>query len=188
MLSSSLFTSSSCHILNASLTHFFALCAVIILCTLFAFIHFFSSFMHYFALLIFSTCILPLVLSIFCSLLILFCFPVYLPITILFHLISCASWSTIYSFAHLSTYHFLSPFLPCSVSGFSFHQFLILFSFSVFSFATLLSYTSPPLSFIHCYYLLPLLLTTFFPFIFLHPHFFSLPFYIYGTTYIWPFL
>ena len=101
-------------------------------------------FIHAFALLILSTCLRLLVLSIFCSLLILFCFPVHLHITILSHLISCASWSTCYSFAQLPTCHFLLPFLPSYFSGFSFHQIPILFTISVFNFATLLP--SPPLS------------------------------------------
>ena len=104
-------------------------------------------FIHAFALLILSTCLRLLVLSIFCSLLILFCFPVHLHITILSHLISCASWSTNYSFAHLPTCHFLLPFLPCYFPRFSFHQIPILFTISMFSFATLLLYTSPPPSF-----------------------------------------
>ena len=104
-------------------------------------------FIHAFALLILSTCLCLLVLSIFCSLLILFCFPVHLHFTILSHLISCESWSTCYSFAHLPTCHFLLPFLPCYFPGFSFHQIPILFTISMFNFATLLPYTSPPPSF-----------------------------------------
>ena len=84
---------------------------------------------------------------IFCSLLILFHFPVHLHMTILSHLISCASWSTNYSFAHLPTCHFLLPFLPCYFPGFSVHQIPILFTISMFNFATLLPYTSPPPSF-----------------------------------------
>ena len=106
------------------------------------FIHAFA-----FALLILSTCLRLLVLSIFCSLLILFRFPVHLHMTISSHLISCASWSTNYSFAHLPTCHFLLPFLPCYFPGFSFHQIPILFTISMFNFATLLPYTSPPPSF-----------------------------------------
>ena len=105
-------------------------------------------FIHAFALLILSTCLHLLVLSIFCSLLILFRFPVHLHITILSYLISCASWSTNYSFAHLPTCHFLLPFLPCYSPGFSFHQIPILFTISMFNFATLLPYTSPLPSFI----------------------------------------
>ena len=102
---------------------------------------------HAFALLILSTCLHLFVLSIFCSLLIIFCFPVHLHITILSHLISCASWSTYYSFAHLSTGHFPLPFLPCYFPGFSFHLIPILFTITMFNFATLLPYTSPPPSF-----------------------------------------
>ena len=95
-------------------------------------------FIHAFALLILSTCLRLLVLSILCSLLILFRFPVHLHMTILSHLISCASWSTNYSFAHLPTCHFLLPFPPCYFPGFSFHQIPILFTISMFNFATLL--------------------------------------------------
>ena len=102
-------------------------------------------FTHAFALLILSTCLRVLVLSIFCSLLILFCFLVHF--ISLYYLISCASWSTSYSFAHLPTCHFLLPFLPCYFPGFSFHQIPILFTISMFNFATLLPYTSPPPSF-----------------------------------------
>ena len=104
-------------------------------------------FIHAFALLILSTCLCLLVLSIFCSLLILFHFPVHLHMTILSHLISCASWSTDYSFAHLPTCHFLFPFLPCYFPGFCFHRIPILFTISMFNFATLLPCTSPPPSF-----------------------------------------
>ena len=105
-------------------------------------------FIHAFASLILSTCLHLLVLYIFCSLLILFCFPVHLHIfTILSHFISCASWSTNYSFAHLPTCHFLLPFLPCYFPGFSFHQIPILFTISMFNFATLLPHTSPTPSF-----------------------------------------
>ena len=54
MLSSHLFTSCSCHIFKCFLHTLFASCTVIILCTPFAFIYIFSSFMHllysYFAL------------------------------------------------------------------------------------------------------------------------------------------
>ena len=140
MLSSHLFTSYSCHIFKCFPYTLFASCTVIILCTLFAFIYIFSSFMH---LLLLSTCLRLLVLSKFCSLLILFRFPVHLHMTILSHLISCASWSTNYSFAHLPTCHFLLPFLPCYFPGFSFHLIPILFTISMFNFATLL----PPLIF-----------------------------------------
>ena len=104
-------------------------------------------FIHAIALLIFSTCLCLVALSIFCSLLILFCFPVHLYISILSHLISCASWSTYYSFFHLPTCHFLLPFLPCYFSWFSLHQIPILFTISMFKFATLLPYNSPPPSF-----------------------------------------
>ena len=100
-----------------------------------------------FALLILSTCLRLLVLSIICSLVILFHFPVHLHMAISSHLISRASWSTNYSFAHLPTCHFLLPFLPCYFPGFSFHQIPILFTISMFNFATLLPYTSPPPSF-----------------------------------------
>ena len=103
-------------------------------------------FIHAFALLILSTCFCLLVLSIFCSLLNLFCFPVHLHMTILSHLISCASWSTNCSFAHPPTCHFLLPFLRCYFPGFPFHQIPILFTISMFNFATL-PYSSPPPSF-----------------------------------------
>ena len=128
---------SSCHIFKCFPRTLFASCTVIILCTLFAFIYIFSSFLH----LLYSYLALAS-FFLFCpysALFSFFFFPVYLHIAILFHLISCASWSTIYSFAHLCTCHFLSPFLLCYIPWFSFHQFHILFTF-----ATLLSYTSPP--------------------------------------------
>ena len=141
------------------------------------------------------TCLCLLVLSIFCSLLILFCFPVHLHITILSHLISYASWSTNYSFAHLPTWNFLLPFLPCYFPGFSFHQIPIPFTISMFNFATLLPYPSPPPSFTSFIVTISSLFYSSFNFIsdFFFPLFspilisFPLPFNLFGTTYIWPF-
>ena len=150
-------------------------------------------FIHAFALLILSTCVHLLVLSIFCSLLILFCFPVHLHITLLSHLISCASCSTYYSFAHLPTCHLLLPFLPCYFPGLSFHQIPILFTISMFNFATLLPYTSPPPSFnsfiviISSFFYSSFNFISFFPLTFLHPHFLSPSFYIFAPTCVWPF-
>ena len=154
-------------------------------------------FIHAFALLILSTCICLLVLSIFCSLLILFCLPVHLHITILSHLISCASWSINYSFAHLPTCHLLLPFLPCYFLGFSFHQIPILFTISMFNFATLLPCTSaPPPSFTSFIITISSLFYSSFNFIsdffplfsstlisFLFPFTYT----VFGTIYVWPF-
>ena len=189
MLSSHLFTSSSCHIFKCFPRTLFASCTVIILCALFAFIDIFSSFMHLlYSYLALASFFLFCPYSVHFSF---FFFPVYLHIAILLHLISCASWSTIYSFAHLSTCHLLSPFLPCYIPWFSFHQFHILFTF-----ATLLSYTSPPPCFtctsfivtISSLFYSPLnFISHFFPLISLHLHFLSFSFYIFGTTYVWPF-
>ena len=83
----------------------------------------------------------------FCLLLILFCFPV---ISSYYHLILPHNWCILEHqllIRYLSIYHFFSLFLPCSIPGLSFPQFLILFTFSMFCFGTLLSYTSPPPSF-----------------------------------------
>ena len=117
-------------------------------------------FIHAFALLILSTCLRLLVLSIFCSLLILFRSPVHLHMTILSHLISCASWSTNYSFAHLPTCHFLLPFPTLlfswvffSSASHSFHHFNVQLCHP-----PPLHFTTTFLYFIHCYYLLSLLL------------------------------
>ena len=144
MLFSHLFTSCSCHIFICfPHTFFFFMHSYYSMHPLCLYLH--LLFIHAFVLLILITC-LCLFLSIFCSLLILF-FPCSLHIAILSHLISCASWCTNYSFAHLPTCHFLLPFLLCYISGLSFHQIPILFTISMFYFATLLPYTSPPPSF-----------------------------------------
>ena len=174
--------------LNASLTHFLLHAQYHSMHPLCLYLH--LLFIHAFALLILSTCLRLLVLSIFCSLLILFCFPVHLHITILSHLISCASWSTNYSFAHLPTCHFLLPFLPCYFRGFSFRQIPILFTISMFNFATLSPYTSPPPSFTLFIVIISSLFYSSFNFISdFSPALISflLPFYIFGTTYVWPF-
>ena len=134
-----MFTSCSCHIFICFPHTFFASCTVIILCTLFAFIYIFSSFMHlFYSYSALASVFLFCPYSAHCS----------LPFVFLFTFISCASWSTYYSFAHLSTGHFLLPFLPCYFPEFSFHLIPILFTISMFNFATLLpTYTSPPPSF-----------------------------------------
>ena len=181
--------------LNASLTHFCFMHSYYSMHPLCLYPH--LLFIHAFALLILSTWLRLLVLSIFCSLLILFRFPVHLHMTILSHLISCASWSNNYSFAHLPTYHFLLPFLPCYFPGFSFIRFPF---FSPFQCSTLLPSSptlhhhlpllhslllSPP-SFTHLstsfLTLFPYFPPPSFPFSFL-----SLSFYIFGATYVWPF-
>ena len=124
----------------------FASCTVIIICTLFAFIYIFSSFMHLlYSYLALASVFLFCPYSAHCSFSFVSLFTFISPY--LSHLISCASWSTYYSFSHLPTCHFLLPFLPCYFPGFSFHQIPILFTISMFNFATLLPCTSPPPSF-----------------------------------------
>ena len=190
MLSSHLFSSCSCHIFLCFLHTSFASCTVIILCTLFAFIYIFSSFIHLlYSYLALASVFLFCPYSAHCSFSFVSLFTFISP----YYLISCASWSTNYSFAHLPTRHLLLPFLPCYFPGFSFHQIPILFTISMFNFATLLPYTSPPPSFtafivtISSFYSSFSFISDFFSLIFLHPHFLSPSFYIFGATYVWPF-
>ena len=151
-------------------------------------------FINAFTLLILSTCLLLLVLSIFCSLLILFCFPFtfispYYFISYLAHLGAPITYSPIFPHVISSRPSYLALFL-----GF---LFLSLSFFSPFQCSA-----SPPssptlphhLPLLHLLLLSPpssthlsILCLTFFPFIFLHPCFLSLSFYIFGTTYVWPF-
>ena len=148
-------------------------------------------FIHAFALLILSTCLLLLVLSIFCSLLILFlpCLPSYCHITsshilciLEHHLLICPSFQMSSPLALLTLLYSLVFFSSVSHSFHLCHPPLL-------HFTTTLLY----MYFIHCYYLLPLLLTSqlyfslFAPYFFLHLHFLSFSFYIFGTTYVWPF-
>ena len=115
-------------------------------------------FIHAFALLILSTCLRLLVLSIFCSLLILFCFLVHLHITILSHilcilehqLLICPSSHMSFSLA-LPTLLFSWVFF--SSDSHSFHHFNVQLCHP-----PPLHFTTTFLYFIHCYYLLPLLL------------------------------
>ena len=187
MLSSHLFTTCSCHIFKCFPCTLFASCTVIILCTLFAFIYIFSSLMHllYSYLALASTflfcpysahCSFSFVsLFTFISPYYLISYPVHLgaPIThlpIFPHVTSsCPSYLAIFlGFLSIRS-PFFSPF-QCSTlppSSPKLHHHLPLLH------SLLLS---PP-SFTH-------LSTSFliFPPIFLHPHFLSLSFYIFGTT------
>ena len=138
------------------------------------------------------TCLCLLVLSIFCSLLILFCFPVHLHITILSHLMhlgapithlpifpheisSCPSYLAIFLGFLFIKFPFLSPF-QCSTlppSSPTLHHHLPL------PHSLLLS---PP-SFAH----LSTSFLTFFPLFSPILISFPLPFNLFGATYIWPF-
>ena len=143
MLSSHLFTSCSCHIFICFPHTLFASCTVIIICSLFAFIYIFSSFMHllssYLAL---ASVVLFCPYSAHCSFSFVSLFTFISPYELISYFVHLRS--TNYSFAHLPTCHFLLPFLPCYFPGFSFHQIPILFTISMFNFATLLPYTLPP--------------------------------------------
>ena len=193
MLSSHLFTSCSCHIFFICFPHtFFASCTVIILFTLFAFIYIFSSFMHLlYSYLALASVFLFCLYSAHCSFSFVSLFTSYHHIIsshilcILEHqLLICPSSHMSFSLA-LSTLLFFR--------GFSFHQIPILFTISMFNFATLLPYTSPPPSFtslivtISSFFYASFKIIGFFPLLFLNPHFLSPSFYIFGTTYVWPF-
>ena len=159
MLSSHLFTSCSCHIFFIYFPHtFFASCTVIILFTLFAFIYIFSSFMQLlYSYLALASVFLFCLYSAHCSFFFASLFTSYHHIIsshilcILVHqLLICPSSHMSFSLA-LSTLLFFR--------GFSFHQIPILFTISMFNFATLpsLHFTTNFLYFINCHYLLLLL-------------------------------
>ena len=147
-------------------------------------------FIHAFALLILSTCLRLLVLSIFCSLLILFCFPVHFisPYYLISYLVHLGA-----PIIHLPIFPhviFSCPFYFAIFSCFFFHKISILFTISMFNFASLLPYTSPPPSFTSLIvtissfvYASFKIISDFFPL----PHFLSPSFCIFGATYVWPF-
>ena len=152
VLSSHLFTSSSCHIFKCFPHTRFASCTVIILCTLFAFIYIFSSFMH-----------------LLYSYLTLASFFLFGPYSAHF------SFSFFPSYCHIISSHILCilehhllirPFFHMS---FPLALVTLLYSWVFFSSVShsfhlchppLLHFTTTFLYFIHCYYLLPLLLTS----------------------------
>ena len=114
--------------------------------------------------------------------------------TILSHLISCASWSTDYSFAHLpkcisSCPSYLAIFLGFfSLDSHSFHHFTVKLCHP-----PPLHFTTTFLYFIRCCYLFPLLLIfqlhflTFFPYFPPLSFLFSFLLHVSGATYVWPF-
>ena len=194
LLSSHLFTSSSCHILHVSLTHFLRHTQSLFYarslssstyslhsCTCFAdsYHSLHSVFPALFILITTHSLLFP-------------CLPSYCPlisyfISYLVHLGAPITQSPIFSHLIACRLSYLALFLGILFLSFSF--------FSLFSFATLLSYTSPPpffsslivtissliLSFTQ---LSTLFLTFLFSLIFLHPHFLSPSFYIFGATYV----
>ena len=177
MLSSHLFTSCSCHIFYMLPSHFFC------------FMHSYYS-MHplclYLHLLFIHVHILLTAHSLLFP-----CSPLYHHIIsshilcIFEHqLLICPSSHMSFS---LSLSKLLFSWVFCSSDSHSFHHFNVQ-----------LCHPPPPhftttfLYFIHCYYLLLLLLIFqlhfwLFSLIFIHPHFLSPSFYIFGTTYVWPF-